>query len=166
MKLWSLRSAYNNYEIIVVTAWSWIDTSTFVVTSCDLNSSVAKYYLGGSNAHTHNPLNTPHSHHHTITPLNIYTYNYYYNVLPNTAASHYQNQNRHILSFPYNVMNMYCILRWPTSFFQVFVWMWLVRDPAWDIFVLKQLTPQWWLLIRWIKRGTGSGMSTNENLGL
>ncbi len=26
-----------------------MDTSTFVVTSCDLNGSVAKYYLGGSN---------------------------------------------------------------------------------------------------------------------
>jgi len=40
--------AYNNYEIIVVTAWSWMDTSTFVVSSCVLNRSVAKYYLGGS----------------------------------------------------------------------------------------------------------------------
>ena len=54
MKLWSLRSAYNNYEIIVVTAWSWMDTSTFVVASCVPNGSVAKYYLGGSNTNQWN----------------------------------------------------------------------------------------------------------------
>ena len=48
MKLWSLRSAYNNYEIIVVTASLGGDTSTFAVSSCVANGSVLgreKHYL-------------------------------------------------------------------------------------------------------------------------
>ena len=44
MKLWP-----TNHETIVVTASSWSDMSMFVVSSCVINGSVAKYYLGGSN---------------------------------------------------------------------------------------------------------------------
>jgi len=56
MKLRSFRSTYNNYENIVVTASleSWSDKSTFIVSSCVANGSVAKYYLGGSNSNIFN----------------------------------------------------------------------------------------------------------------
>jgi len=106
-------------------------------------SSPPKYAKPPSHTpHLTHPHHTLTSHHHTITSSHQLIFTHTMNTTKHSSSSLPKSETTYPLTFLQRHEYVYP----PTTnkFFQVFVWVWSVRDPAWEMFT-SSFWSNWYL---------------------